>query len=446
MRIPKVLAIPLCVLGAVIWIGDGIASLTAKPKLTVYADPEVDTTVEILDAKKKVVSRLELPAGGRQTITSTRGEHTIRSMKKDGTKHEVTAKLGLGEQYAVPTSPDQCFALLNIGAWYGARRSKRIDITETKVDKRMTKSEVFVFPDETYGTLVDAPRTIDVKDRPKMVTAFSCEKMAKASDDEILATLDDRLVASSTTLTSIMLEKEALKTAASKTAGPQVFERLMTEQKKEWTRVHEDKNLLVYRDKTGEVLFIDVYAIPDEVTEAAKPGSVSAFVANVDKPKVDGVYRKSDVLPSFAVRPKSSEAGVMVGATRLAGLVLRSPTDIADYKVPSDVFSSIGGADWKEIALTNANARFADAAKKCVAKMAAKASTCSNDPTEAAGIVIASAELEKLKGKVWLRWDDKVLNVAKPAKKVPTTGFGDTEVGNPVFWTLEKKELKSGLL
>lgn len=440
VRLPAVIAVPLCAIGAVVWIGQGIASLTAAPKVTIYADAESAMTVEVLDSKQKVEQTIELGAGERATLTARRGAHTIRSTKRDGAKHEVAVKLGLGEQHAVPTSADQCFAVLNIGAWYGARH-READVVDAKVERRLKTSAPFEFPDQTYGTLQETPESIEAKDHPKLVTAYPCSKIAGAADSDILATLEHRLTMSSATLTSIMLtKKENEKERPIATSGREAFTRLMGEQKKDWMRVHDDSTTLAYRNGSGEFLIIDAWVIPRELEESRKPGATADFVANIEKAEAKGVYHKTDVLPSFDSAPGRFDPKVEVGG-REAGIVLRRPNDVTNYKVAAAVLLAIGG-DMKELAIANARARFATA--KCLSKITAKPTSCTTDATEATGVLLAATESPAVKGKVWFRLDARGLQVAKAAKKVPSKGIGDTTFA-PSLFTLHDHELTVGL-
>lgn len=443
VRLPAVIAVPLAAVGAVVWIGQGIAGLTANPKVTVYAEPDSATTVELLDAKQKVVASVELGPGERATLETKRGQHSVRSTRRDGNgpKHEVSIKLGLGEQHAVPTSPDQCFAVLDISAWYG-RRHRAADVVDARVVKRLEKSEPYELPDETYGTLRETPTSIENKDKPKLVTAFPCSKIKSAADSDILATLERRLTVSSETLTSIMQAKEASQNEGPVArTGTAAFTRIMGEQKKDWMRVHQDETVLAYRHQSGEFLVVETSAIPPQV---------EAFVANIENagPATKGVYRRADLLPSLGVFPGRFDVKVDVGAGadsgREAGVVLRRPGDRTDFRVASAVLNAIGG-DMKELALANAKARYAAATAKCVAKIAAKPAVCTIDETDATGILVAIADDPKVKGKVWLRLDEvKGLQVQRAAKKVPTTGFGD-EVDGARLFTLKDHALTPGL-
>jgi hypothetical protein len=429
VRVPRFLAVPICVVGACVWVGEGIATLAAKPTVTVYAgDSDVD--VEVLDAKQKVETRVKLYAGDRTTLTTTRGKHTIRSTKLDGTKHESTLKLGFADKYAVPTSPDQCFALINISAWYGERYEHKVDVIDAKIEKRLTKSEPYEFPDETYGTLRETPTKVDYKDHPKMVTAVPCSKIASASDGEILATLERRLTMSSTTLTSITLPKaERAPEKAGATSGAAAFSRMMGEQKPDWMRVHEDDTTLAYRNKSGEFLIVDARAIPSATAD---------FVANIEKPETKGVYRKADILPTLAVAPSFAPMKVDVAGDS-AGLVLRRTGDTADTKVTAQVLQELG-TEIPALAVENAKKRYGTAAATCIAKSAAKPFVCTSDRTEATGILLAAADSAKVKGKVWLRLGPEGLEVRKASKKPPPPA----DLATSEWFTLQKTELTKG--
>lgn len=433
VRVPRFLVLPICAIGGAVWVGQGIASFTAKPTVTLYAG-DSDVKVEVLDAKQKVEASAELRAGERYTFTTSRGKHTVRSTKLDGTKHESSVKLGFADKYAVPTNSDQCFALIDISAWYGARYKHQVDVTDARIEKRIFGSGPFEFPDDTYGTLRETPAKVDYKDHPKLVTAVACSKLTAATDAEILATLERRLTVSSTTLTSLALPKSAEKTEKTSGAtGRDGFTRRMSEQKPDWMRVYEDDSMLAYRSKSGDFIVVDAHEIPEN-----DPASLAAYVANIEDPQTKGTYRKTDLLPSLAIHPKKNEDALEIGAER-AGFVLRRTDAKGDHVIPSAALTAIGG-DMRAIALENAQKRYGAKAEKCVAKLSGKFTTCATEKTELTGVLLSLRESKKVTGKVWMRVNVDGLTLRKAGKKAPPSAdVLTTEL------TLEKNELAPGL-
>ena len=410
----------------------GCNSLSSS-EVTVYADAESEVTVELLDAKQRVEATVDLHPGERATLEGKPGKHTVRSTKRDGAKHEIALNLERNHKYAAPTSPDQCFAILNIGPWYSSK-SRNVDVAGARVEQRTSRSGPYGFPADTYGTIDETPETLDYTKRPKLVTAFPCAKLAQAADADILATLDGPV--GTTTLTSSQGHR------AHAPSGPRQFVRLMSEQKKDWTRVHEDEGSLAYRRSNGDFLIVDAKVIPGEDAVAENPRAMSELIGRLDEPNVEGVYHKEDLLPSLLLKPGPRDQAVAVGGAR-AGLVLRHADDEDDAVAPPEAFAAIGG-DLAKIALENAKARYKDVAAKCLDKPA-KPRVCTEDPTEATAILLIARDAPKPKGKIWFRLDDRSLQIAKASKKIPTTGFGDPAVDDPMLFTLQKNELKSGL-
>lgn len=435
VRLPRFLVLPVLAVAGLVIAVNGVAELTTRPRVTVHAEAASGVTVNVLDEHHKVERTVVLGPGESSTLVLDRGTHTISSTKADGKMHDITVKLGFADHYAVPTAPDQCFALLDIRGWYQGHGS----VEDLRVLRRVMKSEPYELPDEAVGSLREIPRSIDRKDKPKLVAGFPCAKLGSAMDSDILAALG--LWPQSTALTSGALP------AANEPAGEkgnEAFTSQMSERRPEWVRVYEDESALAYRDKTGEFLVFAVAALPTAAVERDSPGTTAAFLGAIDDGTRPGVYRSRDLVASLHPGPGPTEPTLKVGGVQ-ARLVLHRADGSPAVPVKPRMLVAIGGHPYS-LARENAKLRYGGAAAKCLARAtAAQPVVCSKDPIEATGILMAIAETGKVKGKFWLRADLMGLQIAKATRRPAPGGFLDTTRNEPLHFTFESGNLTPGL-